>query len=141
MLVVAVVVVDDDEEEEGVTAKGFDLGGSVVVFVPGAEYAVNDVAVYGGGVMRDSTTFPSGCVEAITSDARASDVPVADVRDADVVIDASDAVLDVTAVDEASDSEAEVSDALIEDGETVEAVIPGQLGIKQYQEVLKVLPA
>ena len=94
VLVVAAEIVDDEEVVEEVIANVFGSGGLVVVFVPGAVYAVKDVAVYGGGVIRESMTLPSASVEASTLEGRISDAPVIDVEDAEVVIEGSDAAVD-----------------------------------------------
>lgn len=80
-------------------------------------------------MIRDSTTLPSGSVEARTSDGRISDAPVVDVIDAGVVTEESDDAVGAETVAEEAESEGEVTDALFEAGEIEETLTMGQLDL------------
>ena len=92
----------------------FGGGGLVVVLTGGALYAVREVAVYGGGVIIESMTLPLGSVEAISSTWLSSVAVVADVINAEVVIEESEAMEEKDVESEAAVKEAELSITLVE---------------------------
>ena len=111
---------EEEEEEELEVEAMLGGGGLVVVFTPGAVYADIEVAVQGGGVMRDKTTLPLGSVEAISFEGRTVDADIPDVMDAELVreesvpldpIDVGEEPDDVTAVEAPVEEAAEEEEA------------------------------
>ena len=78
---------------------------------------------------RESMTLPSDAVEAITSDWLSSGVIDADVIDAEVVIEESEAMEEADIVAEASVKEVESSDTLVELADAEETACNCQLGL------------
>ncbi len=92
---------------------------------------MREVAVYGGGVNKESMTLPSGSVDATRSDCVASDAIVADVIDAEVVIEVSTATEDADVVAEVSVKEAEFSGTLVELADAEETATTCQLSPRE----------